>query len=80
MAEALPITEEADIDQKLNYRWIDLRTERNQLIFQFQSYLVNAMREYLINNNFTEIHTPKFIGTASESGAEVFEAKYFDGK
>ena len=38
------------------------------------------MREYLYNNNFTEIHTPKLIGTASESGSEVFEVKYFDRK
>ena len=79
-AEAFPIGPESSIDQRLDYRWIDLRTERNQLIFQFQSFLINAMREYLIKNNFIEIHTPKFIGTASESGAEVFEVKYFDKK
>ncbi len=79
-AEALPIGPESSIDQRIDYRWIDLRNERNQLIFQFQSYLVNAMREYLIENNFIEIHTPKLIGTASESGAEVFEVKYFDRK
>jgi len=79
-AEAFPIGPESSIDQRLDYRWIDLRQEKNQLIFQFQSYLINAMREYLIKNNFIEIHTPKFIGTASESGAEVFEVKYFDRK
>ena len=79
-AEAFPIGPESSIDQRLDYRWIDLRTNRNQLLFQFQSYLVNSMREYLLNNDFIEIHTPKFIGTASESGAEVFEVKYFDTK
>jgi len=79
-AEALPIGPESSIDQRIEHRWIDLRTEKNQLMFQFQSYLVNAMREYLINHDFIEIHTPKFIGTASESGAEVFEVKYFDRK
>jgi len=79
-AEALPIGPESSIDQRIEHRWIDLRTEKNQLIFAFQSYLVNAMREYLINHDFIEIHTPKFIGTASESGAEVFEVKYFDRK
>lgn len=79
-AEALPIGPESSIDQRLDYRWIDLRTDKNQLLFKFQSYFVNAMREYLINHDFTEIHTPKFIGTASESGAEVFEVKYFDRK
>jgi len=80
VAEAFPIGPESSIDQRLDHRWIDLRTNRNQLLFQFQSYLVNAMREYLLNNDFIEIHTPKFIGTASESGAEVFEVKYFDTK
>ena len=79
-AEAFPIGPESSIDQRLDYRWIDLRTERNQLVFRFQSELVNAMREYLLQHDFTEIHTPKFIATASESGAEVFEVKYFDRK
>ena len=79
-AEALPIGPESSIDQRIDHRWIDLRTERNQLIFQFQSFLVNAMREYLLGHDFTEIHTPKLIATASESGAEVFEVKYFDRK
>ena len=32
----------------------------------------------LLDNNFIEIHTPKLIGTASESGSDVFEVKYFD--
>ncbi len=79
-AEALPIGPESSLDQRLDHRWIDLRCEKNQLLFQFQSYLIGAMREYLDNHGFTEIHTPKFIGTASESGAEVFEVKYFDRK
>jgi aspartyl-tRNA synthetase len=38
------------------------------------------MREFLIDNHFVEIHSPKLIGTASESGADVFELKYFDRK
>ena len=79
-ADAFPIGPESSIDQRLEYRFIDLRTERNQLIFAFQSYLVNAMREFLLNKDFTEIHTPKFIATASESGSEVFEVKYFGRK
>lgn len=36
------------------------------------------MREYLYQHDFMEIHTPKLIGTASESGSDVFEVKYFD--
>lgn len=79
-AEALPISEDSSIDQRLDYRWIDLRQEKNQLMFQVETTLLSAMREYLLNNDFIEIHTPKFIASASESGSEVFEVKYFNRK
>ncbi len=93
IADALPIerkeipatkkkkaVERSSIDQRIDYRWIDLRTEENQLIFKVQTVLTNALREYLLKNRFLEIHTPKLIGAASESGAEVFEVQYFDRK
>ena len=67
-----------NLDTRLDYRFIDLRSDKNILMFQVQTALVRYMREYLYQNDFTEIHTPKFIETASESGAEVFEVKYFD--
>ena len=69
-----------NLDTRLDNRFIDLRNEKNMKIFQIQSTLVRFMREFLYNHEFTEIHTPKFIGAASESGSEVFEVKYFDGK
>ena len=70
----------ANIDTRLDYRFIDLRSDKNILLFQIQSSLVKYLREFLYNEKFTEIHTPKLIGTASESGSEVFEVKYFDRK
>ena len=72
--------ERSSIDQRIDYRWIDLRTDENQLMFKVQTVLVNALRQYLLKKNFIEIHTPKLIGAASESGADVFEVKYFDRK
>ncbi len=91
IADALPIVrkdipatkkkqavERSSIDQRIDYRWIDLRTDENQMMFKVQTTLVNAMRNYLLSENFMEIHTPKLIGTASESGSDVFEVKYFD--
>ena len=80
IAEPLPISRDAAIDSRLDYRWIDLRTDKNLLIFQAQTVMVNAMRQYLLDRRFLEIHTPKLIGAASESGSEVFELKYFDRK
>ncbi len=91
IADALPITrkeipatkkkqavERSSIDQRIDYRWIDLRTDENQLMFKVQTAFVGAMREFLIEKDFIEIHSPKLIGTASESGSDVFEVKYFD--
>ncbi|MCI6266937.1 MAG: aspartate--tRNA(Asn) ligase [Erysipelotrichaceae bacterium] len=78
LADVSPIENNANVDTKMDYRWLDLRNKKNILIFQIQSYLVQVMREFLYQNNFTEIHTPKLIATASESGSEVFEVKYFD--
>ena len=78
LADISPIEDNANIDTKMDYRWLDLRTDKNTLIFKIQSYLVQVMREYMYQNNFIEIHTPKLIGAASESGSSVFEVKYFD--
>lgn len=82
--EELPLnykdSKSAAIDTRLNYRFLDLRSEKNILMFKVQTCMINAMREFVIKNNFTEIHTPKIISTASESGSEVFEVNYFGRK
>ena len=80
LAASLPLTREANIDTRLDYRWIDLRGEKERLIFDVQTCLVSAMREFLLARDFLELHTPKLIATASESGADVFEVGYFDRK
>ena len=78
IADALPIKDDSDIDVRMDYRWIDLRRDKNHLMLRMQTTLTNAMREFLVERNFVEIHTPKLIGAASESGSDVFEVKYFD--
>ena len=80
LAEAYPIEENALPDKKLDYRWIDLRCDAKEYIMPIQSAFVEYLRDYLYKNDFTEIHTPKIIGTASESGSSVFEVKYFNDK
>ena len=78
-ADALPIKDDSDIDVRMDFRWIDLRRDKNHLMYEMQTTLTNAMREFLVERNFVEIHTPKLIAAASESGSDVFEVKYFDG-
>ena len=70
--------EEADQAIRLDWRWLDLRKSRNLLTFQVWTTLEAAFRDYWVKNNYIEIHTPKLIGAPSESGAEVFEVKYFE--
>lgn len=82
--EELPLnykdSKSAAIDTRLNYRFLDLRSDKNILMFKVQTCMINAMKEFVVKNNFTEIHTPKIISAASESGSEVFEVNYFGRK
>jgi aspartyl-tRNA synthetase len=80
IAAPLPIEDKSAIDLRLDYRWLDLRSERNTLIFKVQTLIAAKLREFLLARDFVEIHTPKLIGAASESGADVFELTYFERK
>lgn len=64
-------------ETRLDYRFIDLRREENNLFFRCQTVLEQGMREYWIENKYTEIHSPKIAAGAAESGAEVFKIDYF---
>lgn len=64
-------------ETRLDYRFLDLRREDNNLLFRCQSYIERMMREYWYNNGYTEIHTPKISAKAAESGAETFKLDYF---
>lgn len=66
------------MDNRLNYRWIDTRTAANQAIFRIQHGVSQLFREFLCERGFVEIHTPKLLGGASESGSSVFTLTYFD--
>jgi nondiscriminating aspartyl-tRNA synthetase len=80
-AEApLPLGPTSSQEIRLDWRFLDLRTPRNRLIFEIQTAAEQAMREFWVDNSFIEIHSPKLMGAASESGAELFTLEYFDGK
>lgn len=73
-AQGLPVV---NLDTRLDNRVIDLRTPTNQAIFRVQAAVSALFREFLSQRGFTEIHTPKLIGGASESGSSVFKVGYF---
>lgn len=75
----LPIDEHTGIEQRLDWRFLDVRRRpAARLLFAVQTTLEQGMREYAYANGCTELHTPKLMGTASESGSEVFRLGYFD--
>ncbi len=71
---------EVNLDTMLNNRVLSLRHPKVNSIFKVQNIIVNAFREFLNNNGFTEIHTPKIVKDGAEGGTEVFEVKYFENK
>jgi len=68
------------LQNRLDWRFLDLRRPENLLIFQIQTTIEQAMREFWYKEGFIEIHSPKIMGVPSESGAELFEIKNYFGE
>ncbi|MFX1523745.1 MAG: aspartate--tRNA(Asn) ligase [Promethearchaeota archaeon] len=68
----------SELDLRLNNRALDLRSLKNQAIFRIRGEMLRSIRKFLFNRNFTEITTPKIIGSATEGGTELFPIIYFE--
>ncbi|MFB8215766.1 aspartate--tRNA(Asn) ligase [Streptomyces anulatus] len=79
-AEApLPTDERSGLEHRMDWRFLDVRIRpAARLLFAVQTTLEQGMRAYAYEQGCTEMHTPKLMGTASESGAEVFKLGYFN--
>jgi nondiscriminating aspartyl-tRNA synthetase len=75
----VPIAADSALDKRMDWRYLDLRRPDRRLIFEVQSTVEHAMRDYWRKQGFIELHSPKFMGSASESGAELFKVEYFEG-
>ena len=75
-----PITDDTGVDKRMDWRFLDLRQPKNNLIFRIQTTLEHAWRTYWVEHDFIELHTPKLMASASESKAELFEVEYFETK
>ncbi len=69
---------EASTNIRHQYRFMDLRKPKNSLIMKLSGAFDRYYREFLFNQGFIEIHTPKTMPTPSESSSDLFEVKYFD--
>jgi nondiscriminating aspartyl-tRNA synthetase len=66
------------MDTRLDLRAIDLRRPYLQSIFSIRFTVLNSCREFLRNEGFIEVNTPKIIATATEGGATLFPIFYYD--
>jgi len=68
----------AELDTRLDWRFLDFRNKRTLAIFKIQNQILKSFRDYLFSENFIEIQPPAIIGAASEGGTEVFSVPYFE--
>jgi aspartyl-tRNA synthetase len=68
----------AELDTRLNYRFMDFRTERTSAIFRIQNELLTSFRRFLTDRGYMEFQPPCVIASASEGGADLFMLPYFE--
>ncbi|AWV01909.1 MULTISPECIES: aspartate--tRNA(Asn) ligase [Burkholderia] len=78
VAQPFPIGPESGLDLRFSHRVVDLKSPAWLCMLRLRSEFEAACREFALMHNCTEIHTPKLMGNASESGAQVFRVEYFD--
>jgi len=66
-----------NLDTLFDTRVLGLRNLQERAVFQVQSTLTRAMRDYFYQHDFIEMHTPKLLAEPTEGGAEVFTMDYF---
>jgi nondiscriminating aspartyl-tRNA synthetase len=66
-----------NLDTLFEYRALGLRNLQEQKVFKIRASLLRNIRDYLTDNDFVEIQTPKLLAGATEGGAEVFKLDYF---
>ncbi len=68
----------ADFETRMTSRFMDLRRPSEVAIFRIQHEVLKAIRNYLDENGFIEVITPKILASATEGGAQLFKVQYFE--
>ena len=68
---------EASLENKLDYRPLTLRNEKERAIFRIQEGIMRGFRKFFEEEGFTEIHSPKLVCEGAEGGANIFQLDYF---
>ena len=68
----------AEIDTRLDSRFLDLRKSSVSSIFKVKSRMLHTVRVFFEENGFIETNTPKLVASATEGGTELFPITYFE--
>lgn len=71
---------DAELDVRLNYRYIDLRRVESSSVFKIESTLVNSFVSECSKRGFVHIRTPSIVEEATEGGSGLFSIDYFEKK
>ncbi|MCS6936554.1 MAG: aspartate--tRNA(Asn) ligase [Candidatus Bipolaricaulota bacterium] len=66
------------LETLLEHRVLSLRHPEIGAIFKVQAELIHGFREFLIQEGFLEVHTPKIVASGTEGGTELFPVQYFE--
>jgi aspartyl-tRNA synthetase len=68
----------AELDTRLDSRFLDLRRPRVAAVFLVRSAVMGAAWEFLTSRGFVNIATPKLLAAATEGGTDLFPVAYFE--
>ena len=68
----------AELDTRLENRFLDLRRPKIQAIFKIRSEMLKSVRKTLYEEGFIEVNTPKLVASCTEGGTELFPISYFE--
>ncbi len=65
-------------DLEFDMRPISLRHPKKKAIFKISETIANSFANFLTENGFTRIFSPKIVFAGAEGGANIFKVQYFD--
>lgn len=71
-------TTTTEFQNRLDYRFLDIRKPKVQAIFEVEATIMNAFREFMVKEGALEAVFPSIIGASSEGGTELYKLKYFE--
>ncbi len=74
----LDIKGHAELDTRLDHRYLDMRKPHVRAIFRIKDVVQKSFINYFDEQGFLAIHPPAIVASATESGAALFPISYFD--